>query len=49
MGRALVAQYLRLGNHLQVLVLLAKVLMLDHHFANGRLLCEVELVDTLIE
>ena len=49
MGRALVAQYLRLGDHLQVLMLLAKVLMLDHHLANRRLLCEVELVDSLIK
>ena len=49
MGRSLMAQNLRLGNHLQVLVLLAQVLMLDHHLANRRLLCEVELVDSLIK
>ena len=49
MRRSLVAQYLRLGDHLQILVLLAQILMLDHHLANRRLLCEVELVDSLIK
>ena len=49
MRRSLVAQYLRLGDHLQILMLLAQVLVFYHHFTNGRLLCEVELVDTLIK
>ena len=49
MRRSLVAQYLRLSDHLQILMLLAQVLVFYHHFTNGRLLCEVELVDTLIK
>ena len=50
MGWALVRQRL-LGccDHLQILVLLGHVLMLDHNFAYGCLLGEVELIDALVK
>ena len=49
MSRALVREDLRLGDHLQVLVLLGQVLVLDHHLSDRSLLREVKLIDALLK
>lgn len=45
-GRTLVGHNCRICDHLEVLVLLTEILMLDHKFANWRFLCEIKLVNT---
>ena len=49
MGRALVRKDCRGLDHLQVFVLLAEMLVLDHELANGGLFSEVKLVNARVE